>query len=169
MEKSWGLNEDKPIATLMERMAAAGGNEVGASGMAYPIYVIITCLAPRRQVFSQLLTLGISIQRAVSCKGKCSWPMRKNELSFRVNRLINVTKALNIFGTHRDFPASLTLARGRKTTLEHGSSFLKTFFFLNMEPEITFSSYSIDGRKGHFFARNIPFIADRRVDGLTYQ
>lgn len=57
--------------------------------------------------------------------------------------------------------------------VEQCSSFLKTFLllllFLNMEAEITFPNCDIDRRKGHFIARNIPFIADRRADRLTYQ
>lgn len=77
------------------------------------------------------------------------------------------------FFPYRNFPPSLMLERKRKTTLEHGSSFLFLrffFFFLNMEPEVTFPNCCIDGRKGHFFfARNTPFIADGRVEGLTYQ
>lgn len=88
-----------------------------------------------------------------------------------VNRLINVREGLSFFGAYRQFPSFLVLTRRRNTTLERCSPLfsLRLFFFLNMEAEITFPNCCIDRRKGHFFARNIPFIADGRVDGLTYQ
>lgn len=47
MEKRWGLDEDRPIAALMERMAAAGRGKMGALGMAYPTVTVITCFIPR--------------------------------------------------------------------------------------------------------------------------
>lgn len=65
------------------------------------------------------------------------------------------------------YKTSLFFDKGkeRKTMLKHGSSFIFLRLCLfNMEAEITFPNCCIDGRKGH-----IPFIADRGVDGLTYQ
>lgn len=87
-----------------------------------------------------------------------------------VNRLINVREWSSFFGAYRQFPSFLVLTRRRNTTLEHFSPLLfLRLFFVNMEAAMTFPNCCIDRRKGHFFARNIPFIADGRVDGLTYQ
>lgn len=108
-------------------------------------------------------------------KEECSWLPGKDELSFLsfLGKRPDIVKAPCISGAGREFP-SLTLTRGKggkKTPPEHVSFFLflGLLFFLNMEPEITFPSCSSDGRKGHSLARNILFIADRGVDGLTYQ
>lgn len=101
VEKRWWLNEDKPIAALMERMAAAGGSEMDASGMAYPT-VVITCLAPRQQSLPSAFNIGEIYSKDCFLQGKkCLWLTRKDESSFlsillrkRANKCYEGTKYL---------------------------------------------------------------------------
>lgn len=119
--------------------AAAGGSETAASGVACSTVMRLRT-APRQQAFRKLLVLGKSIPVAGSCKGKCLWLPRKDEPSFLSILLSQQAHKCNK-GTSICWclHPSLMLT-GRKTTLEHGSSllFLRPFFFVNIEPEITF-------------------------------
>lgn len=153
MEKRWGLKEDRPIAALRKdgssRKEQHGCLGHGISHCDGDNLLHTQVTSPSAFNIGEIYSKGCFLQgkNVRGLRGRMNCP---SFLFFWVNGLTNVMKAPNIIGAYRDFPASLMLTRGRKTMLEHGSSFLFLRFFLNLEPEITFPSCCIDGRKGHF-------------------